>query len=352
MSSRIIDKNFCMSSFLAFRYVERDNCDFSEKLQYKLHKTNQKEIILVDSSLDIDIEIKRQLSDLKNRYKKIGILLSGGMDSAIIASYLSGCDAYTFRFLGGSFQKEELKRAEYYANFYGLKLHYVDIDWSTVTDNLNSLMMSKGGPVHSIETQICQAAKKAKADGVQIMVIGESSDLNFGGMDGLLSKNWLLNEFMDRYVFVKPEKVLKDFVSVKYLFERYRINSNKIDFIKFIDEIFSVDSSNSYVNAFLVSNLPFYDPYAKLKMKSKLDLERIRKGESKYLIRELFKLKYPGIDVPNKIPMPRPVDFYFKDWSGPKREEFIYNLDISSFTGNQKWLIWCLEEFLNMLDAM
>ena len=34
---------------------------------------------------------------------------------------------HTFRFLGGEYQKEELERAEYYAKYYGLNIHYVDI---------------------------------------------------------------------------------------------------------------------------------------------------------------------------------------------------------------------------------
>ena len=48
--------------------------------------------------------------------------------------------------------------------------------------------------------------------------------------------------------------------------------------------------------------------------------------------------------------MPRPVDFYFKDWMGPKRSEFRKDLDVSLYTGNQKWQMWCLERFLNMIE--
>ncbi len=115
--------------------------------------------------------------------KKKGILLSGGMDSAIVASYLRGSDAYTFRFLGGDYQKEELERAEYYAKYYGLTLHYVDITWDTVISHLEPVMKAKAAPVHSIEPQILQAALQAKADGIEMMFVGESSDLIFGGMD-------------------------------------------------------------------------------------------------------------------------------------------------------------------------
>lgn len=74
---------------------------------------------------------------------------------------------------------------------------------------------------------------------------------------------------------------------------------------------------------------------------------RVRHGEPKYLIRELMHKKYPNIPVPNKVPMPRPVDEYFKNWKGPMRPEFRHDLDMSKFTGNQKWQMFCLERFLN-----
>ena len=61
-------------------------------------------------------------------------------------------------------------------------------------------------------------------------------------------------------------------------------------------------------------------------------------------------MRYPDIPVPEKLPMPRPVDMYFKDWEGPKRPEFKPDLDMTKYTGNQKWLLWCLEQFLNMVD--
>ena len=51
-------------------------------------------------------------------------------------------------------------------------------------------------------------------------------------------------------------------------------------------------------------------------------------------------------------PMPRPVDQYFKNWSGPTRPEFRKDIDMSRYTGNQKWLIWCLEQFLNYADSL
>ena len=344
----MVDKIYCMSSYLAFRYIAEREKDFYEGMKHELIKpVPDEERILVNTADEIDEEIKKQMGQFK--YRKKGILLSGGMDSAIVASYLSRCDAYTFRFLDGEYQRDELKIAEYYAKYYDLNLHYVDISWNTVTSYLDSIMELKAAPVHSIEPQIVQAALQAKNDGIEIMFIGESSDLIFGGMDGLLAKDWKFDEFVDRYMFMKPEDVLVDAQDMSYLFERYR-KGEKIDFLRFMDDVFSIESSSSYMNAFSVAQMPYYDPYAKLKMASPLDLQRVRNGESKYLIRELMKKKYPEIPVPNKIPMPRPVDIYFADWNGPKRKEFKKNLDMRKFTGNQKWQIYCLERFLNKYE--
>lgn len=339
-----------MSSYLAFRYIERKNTNFYEGLQtFTIPQTDAAKLKYVHTSEDIDRELQKVFDSLKG--EKLGICLSGGMDSAILASYMRGCDAYTFRFLGGDFMQDELARAEYYARYYGLNLHYVDIDWDTVQQYLPVVMRHRNAPVHSIEPQLYQAALQAKADGVTRMIVGESSDLIFGGMDKLLAKDWTLDEFAKRYTFLDPVLVLKEPVDMSYLYERFR-QGEKIDFLAFMDYVFSTESSSSYYSAFGAAELPYTDPYALLRMADPLDLHRVRNGEPKYLIRQLMHTKYPEIPVPNKTPMPRPVDIYFKDWQGPTRPEFKRDLDMSQFTGNQKWQLYCLEQFLNMYEPL
>ena len=339
-----------MSSYLAFRYIEREGMDFYEGLHHEnIPLPNLGQFTYVHTAQDIDNAIQKVFDSLKG--EKLGICLSGGMDSAILAAYMPGCDAYTFRFLGGEYQKEELARAEYYAKYYGLNLHYVDIDWNTVQNCLEPVMRSKNAPVHSIEPQLYQAAMQAKADGVTRLIVGESSDLIFGGMDQLLSKDWTVEDFAKRYTFLDPARVLKEPEDMSYLYERYR-QGEKMDFLQFMDDVFSRESSSSYYNAFKTAEMPYTDPYALLRMADPLDLNRVRNGESKYLIRELMHIKYPEIPVPNKVPMPRPVDAYFKDWCGPRRPEFRRDIDMSQLTGNQKWQLYCLEQFLNMYEPI
>ena len=81
-----------------------------------------------------------------------------------------------------------------------------------------------------------------------------------------------------------------------------------------------------------------------------IDYKKIRSGESKYIVREAFRKLYPGEDIPRKTPMPRPVNEWFENWQGPTREEFLPHCH-ETLNGNQRWMVWALERFLNMIES-
>ncbi len=346
----MIDKDFCLSSYIAFRYVWREDMNFYPSLQHRLFKPlpiNQR--ISVVSADEIDVDIKKQFDALYEEYDSIGILLSGGMDSAILASYLKpGSHAYTFNSNTGVFNAD-VERAVAYCKKYQLQHHLVNITLEDYQEYTPIVMKRKCTPVHSIEPQIYKAAIHAKDDGVKLMIVGESADLIYGGMDKLISQDWRFEAFAQRYTFLEPSLVLNAPIDMSQLYERYR-KGDRIDFLKFMDEVFSIESSGSYWNAFGAADMPYYDPYARQMMGMPLDLQRVRNGEPKYLVRELYAMKYPERDIPDKIPMPRPVDAIFQNWEGPQRAEFKKGIPMSTLTGNQKWQLWCAELFLNMCE--
>ena len=346
----MVDKDFCLSSYMAFRYVWKDGVDFAEGFQHKnFLPVAEKDRIPVRTSADIDREIQNQFDELYEKYDNIGILLSGGMDSANLAAYLRpGSHAYTFNSASGEFDAD-VERAKTYCKKLNLKHHLIDITMDDYKKYAPIVMRYKFAPVHSIEPQIYKAAELAKQDGVQLMIVGESADLIFGGMDKLISPEWTFDAFVKRYTFLDPYLVLTHPVSQGSLFENYRQGTTGIDVLKFMDEVFSIESSSSYLNAFGAAWMPYYDPYAKLVMAEPLDMQRVRNGEPKYLVRGLYAIKYPDLEIPFKIPMPRPVDTIFKDWTGPQRPEFREDIPMSELTGNQKWQLWCAEQFLNMI---
>lgn len=315
------------SNYLAFRYQPIGDSQVGH--------------IKVKTAKDVDKAIQNQL----NRFNKneIGLLLSGGMDSGILASYLSGCNAYTFREENGLFDKE-IERAKKYCEKYGLNLNYVDISFEKILPVLDILI--KDGPVHSIEPQIYLAAKQAKEDGVKTMIIGDAADFVFCGFDKMFSQDWEYEAGKKRYMYVDPAEVLKEPLDLDYVFRPYK-KDNYLDMeTLMLDTLGPEESYMSYRHAFSCAGIKCFDPYEDLARDFELDYNRIKNGESKYIIRELFKIKYPEFDIPEKIPMPRPVDLYFKDYKGPISEVF-KDFDITKMTGNQKWLIWCLDRWLN-----
>ena len=103
------------------------------------------------------------------------------------------------------------------------------------------------------------------------------------------------------------------------------------------------------MHAFACAGVSYLDPYSYMKLQRPFDLVRIRNGEPKYMIRELFKRRYPDLSIPEKIPMPRAMDQWLREWKGPRRQEFRDNC-IANLTGDQKWLCWCLERFLDIYE--
>jgi len=349
----MVNKDFCLSSYIAFRYIYRDDMDFFANTHHSNFRLpNEEEKTYVKTAKDIDEAIQRVMDNVYSKYSNVGILLSGGMDSAILASYLRpGSHAYTFNSNLSDVYNLDISRAKKYCEKFGLIHHLVDITFDDYKECSPIVMERKGAPVHSIEPQIYKAAVEAKKDGVEIMIIGDGADYVFGGMDKLLSVDWKFDEFVNRYITLDPKKVLSNPVDMRDIFEPYRLDTDKIDFQAFLKGPTTIESYGSYENPFACAQLPYCDPYEKLEMTEPLDLKRIRNGESKYLVRELYAMKYPEIEVPTKIPMPRPVDIIFKDWDGPKRKEFRDDIQMEELTGNQKWQLWCAELFMNMYEV-
>ena len=79
----MIDKDFCLSSYIAFRYIWKDGADFFPGFHHSCYQAiPADQRIPVHTSADIDREIQKQIDVLYEKYDNIGILLSGGMDSA------------------------------------------------------------------------------------------------------------------------------------------------------------------------------------------------------------------------------------------------------------------------------
>ena len=342
------DKNWCMSSYLTFRYVAKKNLVFKTGLLHKEHE------LIADSDKfkckdadEIDFYIKKVLNEYD--LSKSAIFLSGGMDSSILASYLpKGARAYTSKCVGQS-AVDETERAKEICDICGLKHIIVDVSWNDYVDSMSDLALHDGSPIIPNEPQAYMMAKRAVRDGATLLIYGDCADTEFGGMNKMLERDWTFDERIKRFTFLEPEKVLKKPANVNEIYEHYRVGSDNVNFIDFIRQIYVISASGASSNAIRAVGAKHVDPYEHLKMESKFDLKRIRSGDTKYLIRDLFKMKYPQLPILEKLPMSRPAEEWLKDWNGPKRDEFLPNC-VEKLTGEQKLLVYSLERFLNLIE--
>lgn len=352
MPDFIEDRQYCMSSFLMYRVISDGTKCFSKKYPpyyYPMPKNRQK----IHNSKELLNSLKTQMEDYTRGKKRCAIALSGGIDSAILLRLMpKGSIAYTFKcIVPGVIVKDESRQAAEYIKYAmpeGIEHRIVPVYWEDMEALANPLMERKGAPIHSIEVQISKAASVAKSDGCDAFIFGETADCVYGGHSNLLAKDWTIGEFIDRWSFVLPYKALRNFEMDIRPFERYEKNGY-IDVLPFLTYYESAASYSSYINACALAGIDFFAPYAHTVLDGPLDFERIRRGENKYLVREVFEELYPGFSIPDKTPMPRPMNEWLKEWNGPVREEFWPNCT-DEMTGDQKWLVWSLERFLNIID--
>lgn len=281
---------------------------------------------------------------------KAALALSGGIDSAILAKFLpKGTKTYTFKcIVPGKRVVDETEQAHYWAEICGLEHHVVDIYWEDVESVSLDLMKHKGAPIHSIEAQIYIAAREARTAGMTKFIFGENADAIYGGFDSLLAKEWLISEFVERYSYIMPYKALKDFQLILAPYKEFEKNGY-VDVYGFLNKYYRQESLGSYHNACELAGIAFEAPYAATILDVPIDYNRIRNGDSKYIVKEAFNILYPNEPIPNKIPMPRPMNEWLENWKGPEREEFWQHCT-DGMTGDQKWMLWALEKYLNFLD--
>jgi hypothetical protein len=338
-----IDKEYCMSSYLAFRFIpEKDIC-WSEEYIPKYPEVEHKNLVPVKNSRDIS----NYLRTFTKQNKNAGILLSGGIDSAIIASYCpKGTKAYTIKFNADGAIDESIKAQEY-ADYYGLDLKIVEVYWEDYVNLTPILIRNKKSGLHAVEIALYKAAMAAYKDGITKLYCGNGADSNFGGMSKLLQKDWDFEEFVQRYTYIMPQTILKQPVSVLSTYKKFELENGGIDFISFLRNIHGVGIIQAFTNALSSAGCSALEPYENMFLTDPLDLSRIRSEESKYLLKELFSERFPNFKIPNKIPFARPMDKWLKDYDIPKRNEFVNNN--IQFNGEQKWLIYCLDILLDNL---
>lgn len=335
-----------LSSYLGFRWL------VSRDVQWRAGLRPDYPVNASGATLDVSdpAEISQALASLLPKHGRVALLLSGGMDSAILAALLApGTPCYTIEFSADG-AISEAPQAARFAQERGLEQRVVRVSWQDHLDYAGPLMRHKRAPLHPVEVGLFKAAQAARRDGIDGLIVGNGADSNFGGLDKLLSRDWTLAEFEQRYTFLQPAQVLREPRSQRDVYERYVVNGT-IDLPRFLHEVHGPGITQAFSNALSLASVAMIEPYERLRLTAPLDLARIRAGESKYLLRSVFRSLFPNLDVPEKVAFARPMNLWLADWRGPLRPEFLPDLNLDALSGEQRWLLWSLERFLNWAES-
>lgn len=337
----------CASEYLAVRYVHSENQQWAEGVRQQPVEHTYSTLIDVQTATDVERAMTKVIDETMS--DDAGVMLSGGIDSAIVAAMLPrGTKAFTIDFVAETAVRES-RLSRTYAEHLGLDLHVVDVDKETFFSHAEALMRHKKSPLHPIEPALYELAQQAREMGINKLYTGKGADTNFGGLDKLMSRDWTFDDFVTRYNFLNPQDVLQDGLDVGYLYEPYRDGEN-IDFMHFLRDVHGRCSVLVFENPISLAGVEMIEPFEHLNLVGGFDFERIRNGEPKYLLVELFTQLYQT-DAPWKVPFSRPTEEWLQTWEGPAHELFRNDVDYSTFGGDPRFLMWSLNEFLTLLST-
>ncbi len=332
-----------MASFLQYRtVVDPERCFQPGLTPWRYDSHGPRTPVNTPQELDIQLRsaVHRALAQ-----GKCALMLSSGMDSAILARYLPpGTKAYTLHCQADG-ALDETGAAAAYAQANGLEHEIVEVTWEDYARDARLLMRRRNCPIHPLEVQVLAAARKAKAAGIDALIFGETADIIYGGHSGLLSRDWTREAFTRRFTFVPPELVMREPVWIESPVLPYVGEDALVDVAGFLNGFEYPVSLGFYHNACAAGGIRCVTPYSHTVLGHKLDLQRVRSGQSKYVVRELYRMLYPSFPVPSKTPLPRPMAQWLKDWEGPAHP-MLYRDHIRELTGDQKWYVYALDLFL------
>jgi len=335
--------------------LTRNYCEYlSFRSFYSGFPIEQQNLPHVNGVDDAILRIKDALA----KSIKPALLLSGGMDSAVLLPYMpEGATAYTI--YHDELEYSEVEIAKHYCDKFSVNHVALSIDPKYYFEVIDELMVNKKMPLSPAEPILYLAAKQISRDGFKEIVTGGGADAKFGGFTRFrqpLVSSQYQKKLQKRYLH--PENILKKTTLLNYLFDQYLISIPKnkpfqrffrslspgkrgrcfIDSRRFLTEV-GVERF-AFDNAISLAGCEHIAPFSQFvfDFDEELNLQR-----PKYFIEDLF-LKIYGQDAPKKLGLQKPVH-QLADYSPENLELFKNNIDMTKLKYPQKFLIFCLERF-------
>jgi len=312
---------------------------------------------VMDSEEDALAYVRETLSKLK----KPALLLSGGMDSAVLLPFMpKGTTAYTI--YHDRLETNEVEIAKDYCEKFSIKHVAISIDPDESFSVIDDLMINKKMPLSPAEPMLYLVSKRACQDGAKEIVTGGGADTKFGGFTRFrqpLFSNQYQKKFHKRYL--RPKSILREARPLHHVFDQYLIPmpksqraKNALRFISPRKRDFSIIDSKRFLREIGVERFAFDNainlaggehvaPFSQFLFDFDEALNLIR---PKYFIQDLYSKIY-GQKAPKKLGLQKPI-YMLDDYTPKNLQLFKKNIDMSKMKYPQKFLMYSLERFENL----
>lgn len=340
----------CIDEYLAFQHINsHSGWNYGLHARTYLEFTECPRLHNVKNGKEAIVKLKEVSDTWTSKYSphETGILISSGIDSATVAKMLPKKSYAFYATYEERALDPELDIVKKYCEENELQLIIVNVSWKDYELNMDYLMRVKKLPIHPCEIPVYMCCKKAQELGVQVLFSGWGADTHFGGMDKLMSKEWSIDEFIQRFEYCSNLQLSNDYTH----YYSFLNSDNKINVYDFLTYNYHVMTLRSFFYIPELCGLIHLPLWSYLGIED-LDLKRIQ-TEPKYIIQETFKLMYPNFSLTEKLPFTRPTDLYMEEHF----DDYTYceNLKLHSqkiknniikTTGQQKWMVYILNRFL------
>ncbi len=425
LQDKIEQDGFCdysgagLSSFLGFRYPVLNHSMFDDitrldsgesfiknatsydiKTAWKPVFGEGGQIPFGQAKKKVEDLLLQSIARLIENKKRIGVTLSGGLDSSLIAAMVKQNfpDKEVYTYTCGFYGDDEFEYARIVAGLYSDKhtefVLYED-DFLGNTSILPDLIRQKCAPLHPNELGLAVAESKAKEDACEIVLCGEGADDIFGGYGQILRmylnysgeiKNFP-DFFFQRYLYFSVDEI-QSILKEKYfvnpvgigrkIFEEDELPENiQNQVFYFIQRIHTRGLVERGLNALKYNGFGqgfvFADPQLvdyvnalpfnyKIKWKEGVD-EKTVQGLNykeiseqydipKYMLKVIAESYLPGTIIYRKkkgFPVP------FEKWlSGmndyPFNKSVFHDFDLSAFSGLKKFMLVNLNTFIELFS--
>lgn len=230
-------------------YVKLENNIVVNKKKYYNFSEKIKRSGLIKDYNTCKKEIKYQLiKSIERRMegdKKIGLFLSGGIDSSILANIISKVSkkrihTFTIGYSIGSF--DESKKAELVAKYNNTYHHSLLLDYKEAINNLDDILFNFGEPYADSSVLAAYYVSKLAKEEVEIAFGGDGADELFAGYE-----KYLIKYYRNKYNTIP--KNIRDKL-IEPIINKIPQNKHTNNILRKVKKVINADSKDDFIMRF------------------------------------------------------------------------------------------------------